>query len=113
MTALLLWAILSNIWRFRSRRRRCNSADNCFSDYQATLKGKVEQISMSCKDDCWDSDPIESFWATLKTECVSGVFDTHTRAWTEIFSYTTGFYNTTRLHSTLDYVSPVNLNTLT
>jgi len=75
-------------------------------DYQALLKDKVGQVSMSRKGNCWDSAPIESFWGTLKTECASGVFDTLTQARTEIFSYIMGFYNIIRLHTALDYVSP-------
>jgi len=75
-------------------------------DYQKLLKDKVAQVSMSRKGNCWDAALIESFWGTLKTECASGVFDTLTQARTEIFSYIMGFYNITRLHTALDYVSP-------
>jgi transposase InsO family protein len=75
-------------------------------DYQSLLKDKVAQVSMSRKGNCWDAAPIESFWGTLKTECASGIFDTLTQARTELFSYVMGFYNSTRLHSALDYVSP-------
>lgn len=76
-------------------------------DYQTLLKDKVAQVSMSRKGNCWDSAPIESFWGTLKTECVQGVFDNHQQARSEIFAYVMGFYNNRRLHSALNYMSPI------
>lgn len=63
-------------------------------------------ISMSRKGNCWDAAPIESFWGTLKTECVIAPFETRQQARAEIFSYIMGFYNRTRRHSALSYLSP-------
>lgn len=37
-------------------------------DYQHLLEGKVTQMSMSRKGNCWDNTPMESFFGTLKTE---------------------------------------------
>jgi transposase InsO family protein len=75
-------------------------------DYQQRLKDLQMQVSMSRPAQCLDAAPIESFWGTLKTECVTYRFDSHEQACTEIFSYVMGFYNRTRLHSALDYQSP-------
>lgn len=75
-------------------------------DYQQHLKDLQMQISMSRTAQCLDAAPIESFWGTLKTECVTDRFVSHEKARTEIFSYVMGFYNRTRLHSALDYQSP-------
>lgn len=74
--------------------------------HQILLHKKVAQVSMSRKGNCWDSAPIESFWGTLKTECVADPFDSHSQARSEIFAYSMGFYNHYRLHSALDYISP-------
>jgi transposase InsO family protein len=63
-------------------------------------------ISMSRKGNCWDAAPIESFWGTLKTECATASFETRQQARAEIFSYIMGFYNRTRRHSALRYLSP-------
>ena len=63
-------------------------------------------ISMSRKGNCLDAAPIESFWGTLKTECATDSFETRQQARAEIFSYIMGFYNRTRRHSTLGYLSP-------
>jgi putative transposase len=66
--------------------------------------------SMSRKGNCYDNALMESFWATLKTECFdnfrSGIPDTRQEALHKIFLYIELFYNSKRLHSALDYCSP-------
>ena len=65
--------------------------------------------SMGSKGDCYDNAVAESFFATLKKELV------HRRSWPtrrelsgEVFEYIEAFYNRTRRHSTLDYLSPTD-----
>jgi transposase InsO family protein len=65
-------------------------------------------VSMGSRGDCFDNAVAESFFATLKKELV------HRRSWptrreltSEVFEYVEAFYNTTRRHSTLGYLSPV------
>jgi len=53
-----------------------------------------------------DNAVAESFFATLKNEEATGVYETKTEAYAAIASYIHGFYNTTRLHSALGYLSP-------
>lgn len=54
-----------------------------------------------------DNAPIESFFATLKSELVRGrVYPTRNAARMEIFRYVEGFYNRRRRHSALGYLSP-------
>jgi len=56
---------------------------------------------------CWDNSVAESFWATLKRECIQGrVYPTRVEARRAIFKWI-NWYNQTRLHSTLDHVSPI------
>jgi putative transposase len=55
---------------------------------------------------CWDNAVAESFFATLKNEEVTGVYDTKADAHAAIASYIHGFYNPTRLQSALGYLSP-------
>jgi len=76
-------------------------------DYQTLLKDKAMTVSMSRKGNCWDSAPIESFWGSLKSECAYQPFESHQQARSEIFAYIMGFYNNTRKHSALGYLSPV------
>ena len=76
-------------------------------DYQTLLKNKAMTVSMSRKGNCWDSSPIESFWGSLKSECAYQPFESHEQARSEFFAYIMGFYNNTRKHSALGYLSPV------
>ncbi|WP_181043874.1 integrase core domain-containing protein [Actinokineospora auranticolor] len=56
---------------------------------------------------CWDNALAESFFATLKNELVHHTtYHTHTQARHEIAAYIELFYNHTRLHSTLGYITP-------
>jgi putative transposase len=65
--------------------------------------------SMSRPGNCYDNAFIESFWSTLKYELVyHHRFATRAQARTAIFDYIEAFYNRTRLHSSLDYRSPIN-----
>ena len=65
--------------------------------------------SMSRQGNCYDNAFIESFWSTLKYELVyHHRFATRAEARTAIFDYIETFYNRLRLHSSLDYLSPIN-----
>jgi putative transposase len=56
---------------------------------------------------CWDNAVAESFWQSLKREAIQGrVFATRAEARRAIFRWI-NWYNTTRLHSSLDYVPPL------
>lgn len=56
---------------------------------------------------CWDNAVAESFWESLKRECVQGrVFATRAEARRAIFKWI-NWYNTSRLHSTLGDVPPL------
>lgn len=61
--------------------------------------------SMSGRGDCYDNAPAESLWATLKRELASS-FASHAQARAAVFDYIEIFYNRTRLHSRLGYLSP-------
>ena len=62
--------------------------------------------SMSRKGNCWDNAVAESFFATLKSEEASRPYLTRDDARAGIARYIHGFYNSERLHSSLDYKSP-------
>ncbi len=64
--------------------------------------------SMSRKGNCYDNAFIESFWSSLKYETVyHRKFATRAEARTALFDYIESFYNRTRLHSSLGYLSPI------
>ncbi len=77
-------------------------------DYQKALDELGVVCSMSRKGNCWDNAVAESFFATLKTECIySRRFATRAEAREAIFHFIEVFYNRHRRHSTLGYVSPM------
>lgn len=75
--------------------------------YRTALAANGLVASMSRKGNCWDNAPAESFFSTLKTELVGDhLFPSRAAARTEVFEYVEAFYNRTRRHSSLGYVSP-------
>ena len=63
--------------------------------------------SMSRKGDCWDNPPSEALFASLKVERIHGQrFETIRQAKDETLAWLL-WYNQTRMHSTLGYVSPI------
>jgi putative transposase len=64
--------------------------------------------SMGSVGDCYDNALCESFFATLECELLNRVtLRTPAEARTAVFEFIEGWYNPTRRHSALDYVSPM------
>lgn len=64
--------------------------------------------SMSRKGNCWDNAVAESFFHSLKTELTNHEeFETKAQANEKIFEYIEVFYNRQRMHSSNNYLSPV------
>jgi transposase InsO family protein len=80
--------------------------------YLKCLAAASSQLSMSRVGNCYDNAVMESFFSTLKTECVTAPFATRAMAHTTIFEYMEVWYNRQRLHSTLGYYSPVDFEKL-
>jgi transposase InsO family protein len=74
--------------------------------FRALLQQYGMTPSMSATGNCYDNAMKESFFATLKAECVVQPFATRAHARTAIFEYIEVFYNRQRLHSSLGYLSP-------
>ena len=63
--------------------------------------------SMSRKGNCWDNAVAESFFKTLKTECIyQQKFSSKEQAALEVFEFIEIWYNRKRRHSALGYLSP-------
>jgi putative transposase len=76
--------------------------------YQAVLAQFHIQVSMSRKGDCYDNAMLESFFSSLKTECVNRQpYQSRSEAKQSIFEWIEVFYNRQRRHSSLAYLSPV------
>jgi putative transposase len=80
--------------------------------YLDCLNAALAQLSMSRVGNCYDNAVMESFFGTLKTECVTAPFATRAQARTTIFEYIEVWYNRKRLHSSLGYYSPVEFERL-
>lgn len=82
-------------------------------DFRAVIsKAKFTQ-SMSRKGNCWDNAPAESFFATLKKELIHELgICTSFQVERELFEYIEAYYNTIRIHSSLDYLSPLEFEKL-
>ena len=66
--------------------------------------------SMSRRANCWDNSAMESFFKTLKVERVHRVrYDTRTVARLDIVNWIEGFYNRRRMHSSIGYKTPVDV----
>jgi transposase InsO family protein len=77
-------------------------------EYRTVLQSAGFQVSMSRKGDCYDNAPMESFFHTLKTELVHHrKYATRAEAQRDIFAYIEGFYNRSRRHSAIGYMSPI------
>jgi len=80
------------------------------ASYRDLLSSHGITVSMSRRGNCWDNAVAESFFATLKIELV------HRRRWetrlqlrNAVFEYINVFYNRRRLHSSLDYKTPAEV----
>ncbi|WP_321900164.1 IS3 family transposase [Paraburkholderia heleia] len=112
MTADLVTDALTMAWF----RRRPAPGALCHSDrgsqyasheFQRKLTAYGMRCSMSRKGNCWDNAPTESFFNSLKNERVHATrYRTHQDAKADLFEYIEVFYNRSRRHSSLGFVSP-------
>jgi len=80
------------------------------ANYRKVTRSARFQASMSRKADCYDNAPMESFFHTLKTELVHHrQYATRAEATRDVFAYIEGFYNRTRRHSAIGYISPIEM----
>jgi len=71
-------------------------------------KHKTVRQSMSRKGNCWDNAVAESFFKSLKAEWTNWrKYKTIHEAKISVFQYIEGWYNVSRRHSALGYMSPV------
>ena len=113
MRSELVVDALRMAWFQRSPDRRADlifhsdrGSQYASSDFNQVLKECSIQPSMSRKGDCWDNACSETLFASLKVERLHGTrFQSIRQAKDETLDWLL-WYNRTRLHSTLKYVSP-------
>jgi putative transposase len=76
-------------------------------EFRAVLQKRGITASMSRKGNCWDNAPSETLFGSLKVERLHGRrFESIRQAKDETIAWLL-WYNRTRLHSTLNYLSPI------
>ncbi len=106
-------ALIMAIWRRGKPDALLHHSDQgsqyTSEQFQRLMASKGVTCSMGRSGDVWDNAAMESFFSTLKTERVGKkVSRTRTQAKADVFDYLECFYNPTRRHSTLGYLSPVD-----
>ena len=79
--------------------------------FQQLLREQGITCSMSRAGEVWDNSAMESFFSSMKTERTARkAYRSREQARADVFDYIERFYNPTRRHSTLGYISPVQLS---
>lgn len=109
--ALVCDALLMAMWRRGFPRGVIVHTDRgsqyCSKRYQRLLKDNRLICSMSGKGCCYDNAVAESFFHSLKVECIHDYsFANREEAKKVIFEYIEIYYNRQRLHSTIGYHTP-------
>ena len=114
MTAQLVTdALIMAIWRRGKPDALLHHSDQgsqyTSEQFQRLMANNGVTCSMSRSGNVWDNAAMESFFSSLKTERVARkVYRTRNHAKAEVFDYIERFYNPTRRHSTLGYLSPMD-----
>ena len=78
--------------------------------FQRLLADHGMICSMSRAGNVWDNAVVESFFSSLKTERTAAkMYRMRNQAKADVFDYIECFYNSTRRHSTLGYLSPMEI----
>jgi transposase InsO family protein len=80
-------------------------------EFRKLLKARpVVRQSMSRKGNCWDNAPAESFFKTFKAELpIEPKHYSYNNLRGVVFNFIEIWYNRQRLHSTLDYCTPAEM----
>lgn len=79
-------------------------------NYRAIIKRSSMRQSMSRAGDCYDNAFMESCFGTIKTELQMTEYESYRDALKELTGFI-DYYNTSRLHSSLGYLSPSQFET--
>ena len=81
-----------------------------YASYEVRKILEIHNItqSMSNRGNCYDNAITETFFHTLKTELIYGTsYGTRQEVELDLFEYIEVYYNRQRIHSSLNYLSPV------
>ncbi len=105
-------ALMMAVWRRGRPQELLHHSDQgsqyTSEHFQRLLAEQGIVCSMSRAGEVWDNSAMESFFSSLKTERTARtVYRSREQARSDVFDYIERFYNPTRRHSTLGYVSPI------
>jgi putative transposase len=106
-------ALMMAIWRRGKPDALLHHSDQgsqyTSEQFQRLMADNGVTCSMSRSGNVWDNAAMESFFSSLKTERTARkTYRTRNQAKAEVFDYIERFYNPTRRHSTLGYLSPID-----
>ena len=82
----------------------------CSNSYRKMIKDNKLVGSMSRKGNCWDNAVTESFFHTLKDDLTNQTrYKNRDLARQSIFQYIEEYYNNQRMHSSIDYRVPAEV----
>lgn len=110
-TQLILDALEMAVGRRQPERGLLHHSDRgsqyASHEYRGTLVRHGFQASMSRKGNCWDNAVMERFFGSLKSEWLADQrYASHQAARRDVIEYIEMEYNSCRLHSTLAYQTP-------
>jgi putative transposase len=110
---LVIDALMMAVWRRGKPNAVMHHSDRgsqyTSEQFQRLLGELGIACSMSRAGNVWDNSVMESFFSSLKTErTASKTYRTRDEARADVFDYIERFYNPTRRHSTLGYLSPID-----
>jgi len=113
MAQLVTDALMMAIWRRGKPDALLHHSDQgsqyTSEQFQRLMADNGVTCSMSRSGNVWDNAAMESFFSSLKTERIARkTYRTRNQAKAEVFDYIERFYNPTRRHSTLGYLSPID-----
>jgi putative transposase len=105
-------ALVMAIWRRGRPKALLHHSDRgsqySSEGFQRLMADHGVTCSMSRSGNVWDNAAVESFFSSLKTERLARkIYRTRDAARAEVFDYIERFYNPTRRHSAIGYLSPV------
>lgn len=119
ITQQLTIVALYRAWVSRRRPRGVLIHSDRGSQYAAKAYRDLISIRMACtqsmsrRGNCWDNAPVESFFSTLKIEGIDDhIFADLEHAQHTVWQYIEAWYNTRRPHSSNEYLSPCEQESL-
>jgi putative transposase len=109
---LVMDALMMAVWRRGKADALLHHSDqgsqSTSEQFQRLMADHGITCSMSRAGNVWDNSAMESFFSSLKVERTARkVYRTRDDARADVFDYIERFYNPTRRHSTLGYLSPI------